>query len=85
MARKLSRSQLERKYSQDIKDNGVVTYFDFVVDCYGASCSPLQTLHSWMSEMNTECKKEFAKFVASALDLSSNYNMRLFQSIIDEI
>lgn len=80
-----SREQLERKYAQDIKNNGNNTYFDFVIDCYEASCSPAQTLHSWMCEMNGECKKEFLKFAISYLDLSSHHNMMLVSRIIDEI
>ena len=85
MARKFNRSQLERKYAQDVKDMGVVTFFDYVLECYEASCSPSQTLHSWMSEMNTECKKEFLKFAIACLELASNHNMMLVYKIIDEI
>lgn len=85
MARKFNRSQLERRYAQDIKDSGVVTYFDFVIDCYEMSSSPSETLHSWMSEMNTECKKEFLKFAIACLELTSNHNMMLVYKIIDEI
>jgi hypothetical protein len=80
-----SREQLERKYAQEIKNNGNHNYYDFVVDAYEMSCDPAGCLQSWMCEMKRDVKKDFLRFVLSYLDLSSHHNMMLVSRIIDEI